>query len=299
VTTFSVEPRGPFSLAASVRFLEGFAPASYRGGAAGHLDAAFALDGDWRTVGVHLEQGRDGEVRAEVAGQAGVEAVRTQVARILSLDVDGSGFPAVGERDPEVGRLQRRYPGLRPVTFWSPYEAASWVLISHRIRITQAARIKQEMAARLGETVSLNGRQLHAFPAPERLAHLEGFPGLAGRKPDWLRALGRAALEGRLGAARLRSMPVDQALADLRELPGFGPFSAELVLLRGAGHPDGLPTHESRLLRAVQRTYGLNGPPSVEELGRLASAWRPYRTWVCLLLRTELEDDTHELSARG
>lgn len=299
MTTFTLTPCGPFSLAASARFLEGFAPAGYRGGETGHLDLAFPVEGDWRTVAVRVEQRGDGAVEVEVVGEADVEAVRAQVARILSLDVDGRGFPAVGERDPEVARLQRRYPGLRPVTFWSPYEAAAWALISHRIRITQAASIKAEMAARLGLTVSLHGHLLHAFPAPERLARLEGFRGLFGRKPEWLRALGRAALEGRLDATRLRSLPADQAVAELERLPGLGPFSAELVLLRGAGHPDCVPAHETRLLRAVQRTYGLHNAPTVEELNGLAQAWRPYRTWVCLLLRAELEDETHEIAGRA
>ena len=103
------------------------------------------------------------------------------------------------------------------------------------------------------------------------------------------RALGRSALEGRLDATWLRSLPAEQALVELEALPGLGPFSAELVLLRGAGHPDCLPSHESRLLRAVQRAYGLPQTPTVAELGRLAEAWRPYRTWVCFLLRAELD----------
>jgi DNA-3-methyladenine glycosylase II len=64
-------------------------------------------------------------VVGEVFGDADPEAVRDQVARILSLDVDGSGFPAVGRRDPVVGGLQARWPGLRPVGFFSPYEAAA------------------------------------------------------------------------------------------------------------------------------------------------------------------------------
>jgi DNA-3-methyladenine glycosylase II len=62
-------------------------------------------------------------------------AIRDQVARILSLDLDGSGFAAVGRADPVVAGLQRRYPGLRPVSFWSPYEAAAWAIIGQRIRI--------------------------------------------------------------------------------------------------------------------------------------------------------------------
>ena len=52
-----------------------------------------------------------------------------QVAAILSLDVDGRGFADVAQRDPVVGELQAQLPGLRPVLFWTPYEAAAWTII--------------------------------------------------------------------------------------------------------------------------------------------------------------------------
>ena len=45
---------------------------------------------------------------------------RTKKTRILSLDHSGSEFEQVGERDPVIGRLQARFPGLRPVLFNSP-----------------------------------------------------------------------------------------------------------------------------------------------------------------------------------
>ena len=90
--------------------------------------------------------------------------VRAQVARILSLDIDGRDGPRVGKRDLVMGRLQACYPGLRPVCFFSPYEAAAWALISHRIRITQAARIKARLAEELGPAVEIHGRKEHAFP---------------------------------------------------------------------------------------------------------------------------------------
>ena len=59
-----------------------------------------------------------------------------------ALDVDGTGFAALGERDRVVRALQRRFPGLRPVLFYTPYEAAAWAIIGQRIRMTQAATIK-------------------------------------------------------------------------------------------------------------------------------------------------------------
>src|SRR6266567_7497148 len=54
--TFTLVPQGPFSLAASIRFLEGFTPASYSGAAAGVLELAFPVEGSWRTVGVRVRQ---------------------------------------------------------------------------------------------------------------------------------------------------------------------------------------------------------------------------------------------------
>ena len=181
--TFTLVPRGPFSLASSIRFLEGFTPASYHGSADDVLELAFPVEGSWQTVGVRIRQDSDGVTAEIVSPQAPspdlVAEVRPQVERILSLDVDGSEFLAVGERDPVVGEIQRRYPGLRPVGFWSPYEAAAWTIIGHRIRITQAAAVKARMAKELGEPVSFGGREVHASSRPP-----SGWPSSA-CSPGW------------------------------------------------------------------------------------------------------------------
>ena len=303
--TFTMSPRGPFSLAASIQFLEGFTPAAYGGQQAASdpvLELAFPMEGSWQTVGVRVRQ-QGGEVAADVvsppeAGAGLVRDLRPQVERILSVDVDGSDFPAVGERDPVAGELQRRYPGLRPVGFWSPYEAAAWTIIGHRIRITQAAAIKARMAERLGEPVSFGDRVVHAFPSPMRLAELDTFPGLAGRKPEWLRSLAQAALDGQLDTARLRAMPHADAMADLKKLPGIGDFSAGLILLRGASDPDAVAYSEPRLARAVALAYELPEPASAEQLREISENWKPYRTWVTVLLRTYLEYSTGEITGR-
>jgi DNA-3-methyladenine glycosylase II len=294
MTRFELVPRGPFSLAASAAFLEGFAPAAHRGAEPGHLHLAFVPDGEEAAAGVCLRQ-PDTDVIGEAFGDADPAAVRDQVARILSLDVDGTGFPDVGRRDPVVGGLQDRWPGLRPVGFLSPYEAAAWALMVQRISIVQAARIKDRMTAELGQAVDVHGDLRHAFPGPARLADLDGYPGLTSRKVGYLRSLGEAAMAGRLDAARLRALPREQALAALKELDGVGDFSAELILLRGAGDPDHLPVHEPLLRRAVALAYGLDGQPDDARLTELAQAWRPYRTWVVLLLRVLLEETTGEV----
>ncbi|WP_200215797.1 DNA-3-methyladenine glycosylase family protein [Micromonospora coerulea] len=303
--TFTLTPRGPFSLAASIRFLEGFAPARYVGAGDPVLRLAFPLDGRWTPVGLRVRQDADGVVHAQAHSPADPPdgaAVRAQLRRILSLDVDGSNFTAIGERDPVVGGLQRRYPGLRPVTFWSPYEAACWAVISHRIRITQAATVKARLTERLGTPVELPGGPVTAFPGPAELLRgveaLTSMGGLAGRKPEWLCGLAAAALDGRLDAGRLRELPPSEALRELAALPGIGPFSAELILLRGAGTPDVAPRHEPRLRQAVRDAYRLDGDVDDDTLTRISDGWPPYRTWVSLLLRTWREDETGEIAGR-
>ena len=104
---------------------------------------------------------------------------------------------------------------------------------------------------------------------------------------EQLRALGTAA-SGLLDTARLRAMDHDAALTHLRQLAGIGPFSAELILLRGMGDPDAFPKEEKRLHRAMAAAYHLGDEPTLDALERLADGWRPYRSWVGLLLRNTI-----------
>jgi DNA-3-methyladenine glycosylase II len=252
------------------------------------LRYAWAVDGDWRTVQATLRQDDHG-VHAKLAGRPAAHLTR-QAARdleqMLCLDVDGSGFTALGEHDSVVGTLQQRFPGLRPVLFYTPYEAAAWTIISQRIRMAQAATIKARLANELGE----HG----AFPAPARLAELAAPQrGLTDRKIDQLRTLAVAAQGGALTRERLRAMSLEDGLEHLQELPGIGPFSAELILIRGAGHPDVLPDHDTRLDQAIRDAYNTTDNTVIRSI---TEGWRPYRAWVALLLRAWREAETGEIA---
>jgi 3-methyladenine DNA glycosylase/8-oxoguanine DNA glycosylase len=222
--------------------------------------------------------------------------VARQVGRILSVDVDGAAFASVGRRDPVAGRLQQRYPGLRPIGFWSPYEAAAWTILSQRIRILQAARLKQQITDRFGEAVTIDGQTLRAFPAPHRLLKLEQIPGVPQVKLGRLHAVAKAALDGLLDGERIRAQAPEAAIEQVQQISGIGPFSAELIVVRGAGAPDVFPSQERRLHDSMRSAYE-QPDAGVEQLRRIAEQWRPYRSWVSLLFRTAREDDTHEIAS--
>jgi DNA-3-methyladenine glycosylase II len=177
-----------------------------------------------------------------------------------------------------VAGLAARHPGLRPVCFFSPYEAACWAVLAQRTSMVLAAAVKERIAHRLGELVRVAGVASWAFPSAPRLHAAAGDLPVPEAKRNRLREVAEAAMDGRLDAARLRALSVADALAAVRELPGMGPFSAELVVLRGAGAPDVFPAAEGRLHRAMAALYGLVDVTPAR-LAAVAEAWTPYRSW--------------------
>jgi DNA-3-methyladenine glycosylase II len=250
-------------------------------------------------VGVCLTQADTGQIRGTVYGEVDADSAKRQVARILSLDVDGRDWPDVGRRDPVVASLQRMYPGFRPVNWSNAYEAAAWCLISSRVSMRQGQGVKDRMSRELGHEVDVHGHRLWVFPSPARLIELKTFPGLFGRKVEYLNALGASALAGALDTDKLRSLPRDESLRQLKELHGIGDFGSQLVRLRALSAVDELPGNEPRLAGAVRAAYGLSREPDAKQLEELAESWRPYRMWVCVCLRRTAGDGAGMMHSRA
>jgi hypothetical protein len=85
------------------------------------------------------------------------------------------------------------------------------------------------------------------------------------------------ALDGLLDGAWLRTLEPGEAKRQVQQVKGLSPFSAELVVVRGANHPDSPPTQERRLEAEIAERYGPGR--SVEDV---SENWRPHRTWAGL-----------------
>jgi DNA-3-methyladenine glycosylase II len=259
--SFTLEPRGPFTLASAARFIAGWPPGQGETSAE-EVRLRFLVD-DWSGPADVVVTQEAGVVHGAVEAD-NAERAFAQAARILSLDHDGTGYPEVGDNDPVVGELQRASDYLRPVLFHSPYEAAAWSIISARTGHAQAVKLR--------DGLSRDG----VFPAPRDLLELrEGVP--APKLPR-LHGIAEAALEGKLDREPLLALDPNEAYTRLQELPGIGPFYAGLILLRAVGTTDVAPKGEPRLDKAVRARYG-------KPLETVAEGWRPFRTWVSVLMR--------------
>jgi DNA-3-methyladenine glycosylase II len=285
-TRFALRPQGRFDLGRSATF--GF---GQRDGAAydGRMPLAFCLDGYQRQVGVIVSQDRPdamvlGEVRWSEPGSGDIAAVANHTARALSLDQDARGFDEMAAADPLLAPLAAAAPGLRPPLFYSAYEAAAWAVLSARRPRAQMSELRRRLATSHGTVFRLADQDVAAFPTPDQLLRVRSFPGLPEIKLRRLHAVAQAALDGLLDTAALRRLDPAEAVGRLRQLPGIGPFYADLVVVRALGHTDVIPTDEP-LVRSVTAELLRRDELTQPEFEMVARAWRPWRTWSLVLVR--------------
>ena len=133
------------------------------------------------------------------------------------------------------------------------------------------------------------------LPSPAELLaadpHVLRASGLSSRKGATLRALAERFVDGQLSDEELAGMTDDEIEAALTEVSGIGPWTAHGFLIFALDRPDVLLPGDLALRRAVQRLYGLDHPPTEQELVEVAEGWRPYRSLaVSYLFASEFEE---------
>ena len=278
---FTIVPEGPFSLREAATFGFGQRLETTWDGV---LRLAFCVDGYAEQAGVEVRQDGAG-VHCTVHGGADADAVRRQVARVLSLDHDGAAFARIGDRDPVIARLLAVAPGLRPPLFYSPYEAAAWAVLSVRRVPKQMDAVRRRLSEAHGATFELAGERVAAFPTPDQLLVVDAFPGISPDRLTRLHGVARAALDGFLDLSRIHKLGPEAAMADLQRINGIGPFYSALIVIRASGFADVLPRDEPKLLALV-------GEPTVWA-GRLLPSSSPrsrrrggrFARWCAVLVR--------------
>jgi 3-methyladenine DNA glycosylase/8-oxoguanine DNA glycosylase len=106
-----------------------------------------------------------------------------------------------------------------------------------------------------------------------------------------LRALAERFVDGQLNGEALAGMTDDEIEAALTEVSGIGPWTAHGFLVFALDRPDVLLPGDLALRHAVQWLYGLDHPPTQQELVEVAERWRPYRSLaVSYLFASEFEE---------
>jgi DNA-3-methyladenine glycosylase II len=180
-----------------------------------------------------------------------------------------------GTIDPETDRR-----GSRP----DPYEALARAIVGQQLSTKAARSIWERLVEILGGT----------FPSAAEFLAVDAETirgaGLSRSKVNFLLDLAERIEDGRLDLGALAELSDEDIVAELTEIKGVGPWTAEMFLMFHLGRPDVVSTGDLGIRRAVQIEYGLDDLPGPTDLLRIAESWRPHRTLACLYLWRSLDN---------
>jgi DNA-3-methyladenine glycosylase II len=192
--------------------------------------------------------------------------------RILGLDVDPAPLHSAALRVANLRATALALRGMRPPRYAQLFDAFANVVPFQQLSLETGSAIARRLAERFGEHVVDDGKRFAAMPTARAIADAR-LPallkcGLSRSKAECLRDLARIVESGELSEGAFSKLPTADALARLVGLPGIGPWSAALVLLRGLGRLDVFPPGDAgatRNLRALLRTSALGSIDRVVE----------------------------------
>lgn len=186
------------------------------------------------------------------------QAVLEHITFFLSLTDDLSEFYAIGYKDPHFAPIIEQWYGLHHVKFLTLAEIGCWAILTQRVAIPIAAKIKHAIVEQYGDSIEVDGEVYWAFPELERLAHvsLDEWMGLLHneRKAIYMSEVMKA-LNG-VDEEFLRTAPYEKAESWLRSIKGIGEWSAVFILMRGEGRIEHMLLNMKPLLDVLLKIYG-------------------------------------------
>ncbi|MFF3249917.1 AlkA N-terminal domain-containing protein [Actinacidiphila glaucinigra] len=195
---------------------------------------------------------------------------------LLDLDADPVAVDGLLRQDPLLAPYVDANPGRRvPRTVDGP-EFAVRVVLGQQVSTAAARTLAGRLVRAHGEPVADPGGGLtHLFPSPWALTGLDPESlAMPRTRRGTLTALVAALTEGSLDLDV--GSDWEKARRQLEALPGFGPWSVEVVAMRALGDPDAFPATDLGV-RAAAEKLGLPTTPAA--LVRRAAAWRPWRAY--------------------
>lgn len=201
--------------------------------------------------------------------------VASTLRKMLGLDFDPRRLRRVAKLLPALRDTTRALRGMRPPRFAGLFETFASVIPFQQVSLDAGVAVVSRLVERFGRSLDHDGRRYYAFPSAERVAAARmpalRASGLSAKKAESLRAIARAIATGTLSESVLEEQNTEAALDTLTELPGIGPWSANLVLLRGLGRLDVFPPGDRAVALAVQRLLSLSSARKldavIDELG--------------------------------
>jgi AraC family transcriptional regulator of adaptative response / DNA-3-methyladenine glycosylase II len=212
------------------------------------------------------------DVTLRLTDWSDLAAAVQRLRRLLDLDADPVAVDAALGAGRSLGPAVAAVPGRRAAGAVDGFEAAVRAVVGQQVSIAAARTLTATIVAAAGERLRIGDPELtHLFPRPSTLATAaDADLAMPSARRRAVRALADSVATDRLDLGA--GADPDAARRGLVEVPGIGPWTADVAVLRGLGHPDVLPDRDLVVRRVLER---LGVDPA--DTGRWAP-WRSYAT---------------------
>ncbi len=255
----------PFGLLATVRLLQRTPGNLVHRWSDGVYSTLLVAAGEARVVSVRDEGSVErpclalaihGEPPGDEAAAGFVAAVRWS----LGLDAPAAPLEALRAVEPALGEVVDAMRGMRAPCFADLWETCLATVPFQQLSLDAGTAIHGRFVERLGRTLSAGSATWYAVPDARTVLEAPGATlrevGFSEAKVGTLRALARIELEGGLDTGRFRGLATGEARRELLALPGIGPWSADVILLRGLRRMDRFPVGDTGSARSLAAVVG-------------------------------------------
>ncbi len=291
---FRLPYRPPYDWESLLAFLAGRAIPGVEEVVSGAYRRSFALEGRHGILEVrHEESVHALEARIRFGEPLSLLPIVTRLRAMFDLAADTTVIAGHFRRDLLLGRLVRRYPGLRVPGAWDGFELAVRAILGQQVSVAAASTLAGRIALKFGERLSVPdiGGLTTVFPEAGTLARVR-LTGLPGTRARAIRSLAAAVVSGGV-ALSLSGAGEEASLASLSRIRGVGDWTAQYIAMRALRQPDAFPVNDLVLLR----TAGKGRPLTAAALTRRAEQWRPWRAYAALYLWRAAADLSRERAA--
>jgi AraC family transcriptional regulator of adaptative response / DNA-3-methyladenine glycosylase II len=196
--------------------------------------------------------------------------------RMLDLDADPEAVDEALAADPHLAPTVDKAPGRRVPRTVDEAEFAVRAVLGQQVSTAGARTQAARLVARYGTSlVDPAGGLTHVFPAPEQLTAVDPTTlGVPGARRRCLAALVEAFAQDGLDLGA--GADWERARHQLAAIPGFGPWTIEMIAMRALGDPDAFPSGDLGVRRAAAE-LGIADTPA--PLQAHAGRWRPWRAY--------------------
>jgi AraC family transcriptional regulator of adaptative response / DNA-3-methyladenine glycosylase II len=218
------------------------------------------------------------ELSASIA--AAQSCVLTRAERLFNLAAEPQQIAA------QLGSLAAGRLGLRVPGAFDGFEIAVRAILGQQVSVKSATTLAGRFVAAFGKTIETPFSALtHLTPEANNVAEASvseiASLGIIASRAKSILALAETVANGRITLEP--GGDVQQTMAQLKELPGIGEWTAQYIAMRALSWPDAFPHTDLGIYKALGETR----PKRVLEI---AEAWRPWRAYAVFHLWKSLEE---------